>query len=84
MTAPTITHHPDCDGWRTAHRTRPHVAAKIPNTRRRCIYWTCDECDHRWPTVGSIEIDGPVELARRAPDHAHETRCDGRCLDRTP
>jgi hypothetical protein len=62
-------HHPDCDGWRTAHRWE---VVKLDTGTYKAI---CDECGELH--IGST--GSPDTAARLAAGHASEVRCDGRC-----
>lgn len=70
MPQTNLAHHPDCDGFRTAHR----VTIERDGTLRRAV---CAEC-------GPLHVGlfGPaVPVERMFSDHASEVPCDGRCRD---
>lgn len=71
MTTATLKHHPDCDGWRTAHKVTFH-------TDRGMMEAHCEECGKLH--VGSF---GPAAHAacKAFQSHSAEVECDGRCME---
>ena len=67
-----MTHHPDCDGYRTEHRTTVEIAR--PYMLATAV---CEECGpiHQG-SFGPAAHDVPKRLAN---EHAREVECDGRC-----
>ncbi len=66
----TTTHHPDCDGWRTAHR----VYIVTDRDMSRAV---CEQC-------GPLHLGsyGPsVNVERMYGGHSQEVPCDGRCME---
>ncbi len=63
-------HHPDCDGYRTAHRV-------TFTEDRTCYRAECAEC-------GPLHVDlfgQRADCERQYASHACEVPCDGRCRE---
>ena len=71
-----MTHHPDCGGYRTEHRTEVVIERKHGAALAAAV---CDECGpiHQG-SFGPAAHDVPKRLAS---EHAREVECDGRCRD---
>jgi hypothetical protein len=68
IAAQAAGHHPDCDGFRTAHR----VMAEPSGVGYIAV---CDDCGRF--AAGWHKDRAAVERTHR--DHAQEVACDGRC-----
>jgi hypothetical protein len=67
-----VTHHPDCDGYMTVHRSTVEVARP-----HQLAVATCEECGPlHLCSFGPAAHDVPRRIAA---EHASEVECDGRC-----
>ena len=69
-----VTHHPDCDGWRTSHR---HVTEHTHREHgiRRLV---CVECGNVSPQCGPGVTD--ASLRGLIDCHSQEVPCSGDCV----
>jgi hypothetical protein len=68
IAAQAAGHHPDCDGFRTAHRVTATPAVNAGHSA------TCADCGE---LGGWFATPAAVVAAHRG--HAQDVRCDGRC-----
>lgn len=75
MTAPTIVHHPDCDGWIM------RSAEVVADPTTGLCHAECGFCGWRFPAIGAMGRSGRADAERQGHGHGHTIQCDGRCRE---